>query len=151
MAKQTDSAFVDYLTDLRAALIGDYNAKNFSASGKWARNAKVNTQSLQLELEGYTKFIIDNRQDASFAGRGPGGKMPPVDDIEDWIQDKGIQTDDPEGMAWGIAVNQQKFGNSVFRGRQGIELDRITGNVLDDHMDNIADGIFEDVIKISGI
>lgn len=39
-------------------------------------------------------------------GRRPGGKLVPLNSIQEWCRVKGI----PQSAAWGIVVNIQKFG-----------------------------------------
>ena len=47
--------------------------------------------------------------------------MPPIEDIVQWIKDKGITPDNGNdeksilSMAWAIAIKQRDFGNQVHR------------------------------------
>jgi hypothetical protein len=85
------------LEDLRLELIAAYDAKGMRASGKWADSLEVLTQDENGRLLGldYTQQLED--------GRSAGG-FPPVDQIEQWIEDKGILAIDAD-----ITIKQLAF------------------------------------------
>ena len=99
------------------------------------------TKKNQIEIRAadYLKFSMGNR------GRQPGGKMPPIQVILDWIEVKGIVPDDDmsvNSLAFLIARKQQQEGNLVYRKqRPGIPIELI----IDDSWDMIADQLAFDV------
>lgn len=68
---------------LKDELIAKHDELGMRASGKFASELEVKTTDTKAQLLGvpYTEFLID--------GRGP-GKFPPIQEIEQWIESKGI-------------------------------------------------------------
>lgn len=57
-----------------------------------------NQSRLDILMADYATFVDK--------GRRPGGKMPPVQSLREWVRLKGL----PEDSVWGVAKNIQKFG-----------------------------------------
>ncbi len=75
------------LNILMQELIAAYDAKGMRASGRWA-------DSLQVEVNG-TRGILTGLQYTEQLQYGRrAGRFPPVEQIEQWIRDKGIQAID---------------------------------------------------------
>lgn len=81
---------------------GSFGMANKIASGNLydsiASNFNIETQVLTIEMAYYWFWV--NR------GRKPSDKMPPIEPIRRWAIIRGL----PEGAAWGIAKNIQKWG-----------------------------------------
>ena len=81
---------------------GSFGMADKIASGNLYNSIQSNfdpeTQVLNIEMAYY--FFWVNR------GRKPSDKLPPIEPIKRWAKLRGL----PEGAAWGIAKNIQKFG-----------------------------------------
>ncbi len=73
---------------IKEDLIKKHNELGMRASGNWEKSLEINhTQSsgksnTKVIDEKYTEYLVYGRKE---------GKMPPIQAIEQWIQDKGIQ------------------------------------------------------------
>ncbi len=65
-------------------LIEAYDRKGMRASGKWAESLKSEVRN------GVGSIFGEKYTDQLEYGRRPGG-FPPIDQIEQWVQDKGIR------------------------------------------------------------
>lgn len=75
------------------------------------------TRKGEVVQSGQFEFTLLTPSHIHFAkyGRGP-GRMPPVDPLLKWVQDKGIQFDGltQEGTAWAIAKSIEKRGTKNY-------------------------------------
>lgn len=103
------------LENVRAEIIDDQQTKGIRASGQSARSLKTKTR----EISGTIKGTLTGAAYFTFQeqGRRP-GKMPPVQSIRDWIEAKGIQSDNPESLAWAIAKKIAKEGSDIYQNKR---------------------------------
>jgi len=144
MAAATDRAIDLYLEDVKALIIGSYNALGIRASGFFGATLAVINQ--KIVMVGYGKFI----------GRGTGVKPSskvPVQPILDWMRSKNIRPQDGrtlEQAANAIAQKISNLGTEIFRGRGGIPYREIEERALNEHFDNIADAMQIDTLRDAG-
>ena len=122
---------------------GDFVASGDSLDSYEVEITKKN--QVEIRMADYVKFSVAGR------GRHPGGGFPPVNDIVDWIETKGIQVPDEmtlEGFAFIIARKQFEEGNLVYRGdRPGIPVDLIIAESFDRIGNQIAFDVAVDASK----
>lgn len=121
---------------LKNDLIKAYDAKGMRASGKFAESLEVKVQGLTAQLWGE-----DYAQQLE-TGRKP-GKFPPINAIEQWIKDKGIENQiqgqiSISSLAFLIA---RKIAQSGWKREQygGVEL--ISSVVTDERIQKIIDEV----------
>ncbi len=91
-------------------------------TGNTANSLRVNEVSpTKVQIVGEQTFLT------LVFGRKP-GKRPPVDELKDWVESKGMD----EGAEWGVAINIGKFGSQIFQGKsKGIDIDRTKQIMID--------------------
>lgn len=119
----TKEAITRFLGKVKTSYIEDQKAKNIRGSG---RSAKSITEKVTLDngqLFGPSYFIQQK------VGRRP-GKMPPVDAIIQWLEDKkNFHVKDErgpglKGLAFAIAKKIAKTGTDIFQGkREGLSVE----------------------------
>ena len=132
-----------------------YDALGMRASGKWDRGKEVEVkESGSLTSGKITGFKYSEQLQF---GRRAGG-FPPIDNIEQWIQDKGIQADIPiRSLAFLIARKIAREGWNR-RKKGGVELissvvtperiDNIIRKVGSIHVDIIVSGFIKELRKL---
>jgi len=142
MAQATDRAIDLYLEDVKALIIGSYNALGIRASGFFGATLTVINQ--MIVMVGYGKFI----------GKNTGVRVfPLLQPILDWMRSKGVR---PRGdntarqTAFLIARKIAELGTEIFRGRGGIPYREIEERALNEHFDNIADAMQIDTLRDAG-
>lgn len=107
------------LTKIKIELIDKYDSLGMRASGKWAENLEIeiisdgNTIKARILGLDYTRQLV--------FGRAP-GSFPPIVEIENWIDNKGIVSDIPtEQLAFLIARKIKNFGTKWYQ-QGGTEL-----------------------------
>ena len=148
-----EAALVDWAYKVATELANAQIDLGFEAYGDAAQSYEVEiTKKNQVSIywAEYLKYSVAGR------GRHPGGAMPPINDIVDWLDVKGITPDDNKmsinSLAYLIARKQQQEGNQVYRGeRPGIPVDRIITESFDDIANeiafNVAVGAADELIK----
>jgi len=121
--------------DLRVA----YQQSGKMVSGEWERGLTITSQPNKVSLEGYTYL----------AGRSA-GKQPPVQNILDWVKQKGIQPNEgtQTGLAWAIAKKIAKEGTDRQSSLKIYE-EVITPQRIDDIIKKVTQfniGLFVDTI-----
>lgn len=117
------------------AMQAEQIAKDFLASGESLDSYFVSssTKSVVLSMAGYLQTSLEG------VGRKP-GTMPPVSAIADWVELKGIATDEKSirSIAWAISIKLRDDGNQVYqRKREGIDLE----NIILESFNEVADDI----------
>lgn len=84
-AMQTKEILSKEFELMKADLISLYDTKGMRSSGKWADNLRVEVQELSATLYGlpYSQQLESGRKS---------GKFPNINDIKQWILDKGVFT-----------------------------------------------------------
>ena len=153
------TSIYDTLEDIKQKIIDEYRAKGLKASGDFERNIKIGRQGrykVVLTLPYYSEFI--SKFKSNEGGRGPGG-FPPVDAIEKWVKDKGLNLRDLstgrftkrtqstyKQVAFLIGRKIADQGTDIYlKKREPIDLDQITDNVFDYKMEEIADRILQEL------
>ena len=143
MAKNGQKEIIEILENIRDDIISSINALGLRATGLSSRTMlirPIKDTGAQLEMEGYLNFVFDG------IGRKP-GRFPPIDDIRDWIQSKGINLG-------GMTIDQVTFligrqiaekGTRIFRGRAGIPLEKIIEQNFTQNEDELGEGVALDV------
>lgn len=129
----------------RKDLIKSYNQKGFKASGNWAKSLtptqsiKPTSISIKMLGEQYTGAMTDGRKR---------GKMPPVDTIRKWIDDKGITPDSgtKDNLAWAIAKKIGKDGSLQKRKPDPKKKRLVTDAYTDEDMKELYDIIRKQVL-----
>lgn len=99
----------DEFNSIRVDLIKRHNELGMKASGKWEKGLEVNATKHKSTLLGehYTYQLVNGRKN---------GKFPPRENIEQWIRDKGIQSELKVSiLAFLIARKIAKEGTKYFR------------------------------------
>lgn len=97
---------------IKRDLIIKHKELGMPASGKWIESVEANTNRLSgvILAEHYTEQLVN--------GREP-GRFPPIDRIEQWIKDKGIQPFDSNlkisSLAFLIARKIAREGTRYFQ------------------------------------
>ncbi|WP_417867966.1 hypothetical protein [Xanthomarina gelatinilytica] len=97
---------------IKIDLIAKHRELGMPASGKWIESVEANTNRLSgvILAEHYTEQLVN--------GRAP-GRFPPIDRIEQWIKDKGIQPIDANlkisSLAFLIARKIAREGTRYFQ------------------------------------
>ena len=133
-ARNTATTIQDWLslilTDTQKAM----KDKGLDASGRTSRELSIESSKRnEASLIGPAHLIFLN------VGRGP-GKFPPIQNIQDWIQNKGLQGRDAQGRF----IKQQSFvflvrrkiareGTEIFKDKtKGLEFQKILEKRLPD-------------------
>ena len=133
-ARNTATTIQDWLglilTDTQKA----FKDKRLDASGQTSRELKVEVDKRnQASLVGPAHLVFLN------VGRGP-GKFPPIQNIQEWIQNKGLQGRDAQGrfikqrsFAFLIARKIAREGTEIFKDKtKGLEFQKILEKRLPD-------------------
>lgn len=94
------------LTDvINLYLIPRFDSHDMNATGEWKENIQARTN--QIWGRQYTEQLVYGRKD---------GKMPPIEPLKRWAMAKfGLDEQQAEGAAWGIAKNIAKYGTTHYR------------------------------------
>lgn len=115
MEDEIQKAVEEELRLIMQELIRAYEAKGMRASGNWAN-------SLQIEINGTVGKITGLQYTEQLQyGRRPGG-FPPIEQIERWVQDKGIQAVEAD-----ITTRQLAFLIARKIAREGWKRERFGG------------------------
>lgn len=157
---EQSQALRDYAEDLKREIIADYDSKGLRASGNFEETAEVEVKGSRsrgaaatLTLAGHTVFITNFESGQS--GRGPGSR-PPIDDIEAWVINKGLQpsnpSDTPLSVAFAVANKIAASGTDIFQGkRKGLDLLQIIEGTLTDNLAGISDAVLRDLLAATRI
>lgn len=118
----------DFLSKVREELLAYMDAENRNASGKSRRSLRLENLSNstgQLVGAEWIEYV--------FKGRGP-GRMPPINKIADWCQEKGL----PRGMAYAIALNIAENGTKLWQQKRNIFDEIITEEKIDAFLKSIT-------------
>lgn len=121
----------------------DQQAKGMKASGQSSDSLRVETTTDSGRLIGSISFRFQRD------GRGPGG-FPPVQNIQDWIRAKGIQTDSIsiESLAYLIGRKIARQGSDIFMGRKpGLDIDGAINKNIPELKKSLLKGTKERIIK----
>lgn len=79
----SEKILFDEFTSIKEDIISLYDSRGRRASGDFADEMEVEVDGLTVRLLGaaHTEYTVE--------GRGP-GKFPPIDKIEEWIEEKGV-------------------------------------------------------------
>lgn len=121
---------------LRLDMIRKHEELGMRASGRWIEGTQTIVRGLTASLVGehYTEYLVD--------GRPPSVKMPPVEAIKRWIEDKGIQPDRGtiSSLAWAIAKKIQREGTEYFK-EGGTDL--VSAVITPERIQSIVDRVTE--------
>lgn len=116
-------------------LLAKYEEKGMRASGKWA-------ESLEAQIVGNRGIILGEPYTQQLEHGRTAGKFPPIDMIEQWIQDKGILAIDADitlkSLAFLIARKIARQGYDR-EGYGGVEL--VTEVLTPQRMQKAIEGI----------
>lgn len=118
----------DFLTTMRDGLIAYMDSEDRNATGKSKASIQVNNltgSTGQLVGAQYIEYV--------FKGRPP-GKLPPLNQIIDWCNARGI----PRGVAWVIAKNIAESGSKLWQSKRNIFDEIITEEKINKFVDSIA-------------
>lgn len=131
----TEKAINTLLERIRTDIVREQRAKRMRASGQSAESMDIFAGPLRGRLVGADYF----RQQVH--GRGP-GSFPPVDQIREWIDRKGIQPRDitKDSLAFLIARKIARRGTDVFlRRRAGLDLASIFEKRTEEFTEQMVD------------
>jgi len=138
----TEAALVLWGDAILSAFKESQEELDFVASGNSLESYGVTVtkrNTVALQMDEYLKYSIAGR------GRQPGGLMPPINIIAQWLVKKGIASSgdkDLNSRAYLIARKQRDEGNQVYRGdRPGIPMDLI----ISESFDTISDPAAQDI------
>jgi hypothetical protein len=153
-------SIIKILIEVKQDIIQQYRGKRIKASGSFERNIqgpqRQGRYKVVLTLPAYAPFITKFKSNRG--GRGP-GKQPPPNQIEQWVQDKGLNLRDYltgrfmsktqsniKKVAYLIGRKIGAKGTDIYLNkRQPIDLDEIINNRLDYNGDELADRILNDL------
>jgi hypothetical protein len=118
----------DFLEAMKQGLIDYMDAEDRNATGKSKSSIQaINVTGSTGQLVGaqYIEYV--------FKGRAP-GRMPPLNQIIDWCNARGI----PRGVAWVIAKNIAESGTKLWQSKRNIFDEIITPEKVDAFVDSVA-------------
>lgn len=118
----------EFLTRMKEELIAYLDSEDRNASGRSKASLQVvnvTNDSGQLVGGDWIEYV--------FKGRAP-GKMPPLGNIIEWCNSRGIQ----RKYAWIIAKNIAELGTKLWRERRNVLDEIITQDKIDAFVDSIA-------------
>jgi len=118
----------EFLTGIKAELVAYMDTDNRNASGRSKASLEVTNIT---EVGG--QLIGADWIEFTFRGRGP-GKMPPLNAIIDWCNDRGL----PRSMAWPIAKRIADDGSKLFREGRNILNEIITDKKIDKFKEDLT-------------
>jgi len=136
--KADKEATRSFLEHVRLSIIDDQLTKKIYSSGKSARSLTVGLNGKVGQLLGEDYF------QQQIIGRRP-GKFPPVDQIKDWLKEKGIKPSDisQDSLAFLIARKIARRGTDIYLGkRRGIDMLRI----IKDSDDELVAGLKKSIL-----
>lgn len=135
----------------RARVVRDKNGNvSFTPFEATVNNTGALANSVRGEIENDVLLVKANGYiDTLIYGRAP-NPQPPVDKIEDWMNQKGLQN----YSAWGIARNIAMYGNSIWRVHRGadsgllsdIDLDAILAQAKEDLKGHYIESIASELL-----
>lgn len=141
MADQT--AFIEFLEEVKTDLISQQNALGIRASGASANSLQVRNPSKPVLVgKDYWAFLFRDQ------GRKP-GRFPNLDNIKDWIEDKGLTIENSLNQtAFLIGRKIAQQGTDIFSGKaQGIDFKKIVNQRLLETSGKIARRKAQDILK----
>ena len=129
----TKDAISKFLKDVSAAIKKDQRDKGIVSSEESAKSLRETATNTEGKLIGRAYFF------QQFKGRRP-GKFPPIEDIIQWIRNKGISPVDisERSLAFIIARKISRLGTDIFqKKRPGIDINKITEDRLPTLMSDI--------------
>lgn len=130
----------DWVNGVKSDILANYDSMGFRASGQFEEDlsSEINEGEgkVNIKIKGsYYTYWLEN-------GRKP-GKLPPIDAIEQWIEDKGIQSElSKDRLAWAIAKSMQKKGTIK---RPGLVSNVITKERIDELIKSVGFAFLNDV------
>lgn len=106
------SVLKDEFEKVKRDVIAKHIALGMEASGNWIEQLEVVTEGenkVSLFGEGYTEQLVNGREPST---------LPPVDAIEQWISDKGLNVPidmTQRQLAWAISVNIKNNGTKYYQ------------------------------------
>ena len=95
------------MIELHAWVVAGFEQRGKNATGKTLASVTESTVTTSTYVEG--TMFADSQWRYVGNGRGPGG-MPPVENIQAWIDAKGLDI-----SAWAVAKTIAEFGSKDFR------------------------------------
>lgn len=130
-----DSVVQGLITEIKSKRITRFGSVN--ASGRLANSIekKLTPKGGQILADDYWWYLVN--------GRRP-GKFPPLKDIEQWIDDKGLVYDIPKRqLAFLIARKIANEGTTIYQdyalGESGLFADTLTSQLMDDFASEVGD------------
>jgi hypothetical protein len=131
----------EFLNGVISDIKEDQDIKDIRASGASANSLKQSSTETSGEIKGL-RYIGAQR-----FGRRP-GKFPPIDDIKQWIDDKGINPTDisKDSLAFLIARKIAREGTDIYTNKRPalavsdiieVRLDELKSNLLSDKVQEI--------------
>jgi hypothetical protein len=118
----------EFLNGYRDALVAYMNSEDRNASGRTVASIKVvNVSPFGGQVVGASHIEF------TFRGRGP-GKMPPLSNIIDWCNARGL----PRAAAWSIARRIAEIGTKLHRQGRNILNEIITEESITKFTDSLA-------------
>lgn len=129
----SEEVLVREFESIKFDLIAKHRELGMEASGRWINSLEVVQERLSVKILGahYTYQLVN--------GRKP-GKMPPVEMIKNWVQDKGIaRGKEATGLAWAISKKIAKEGTKYYRqGGTNLIEDVITPKRIQNIIDKVG-------------
>ena len=141
MADQTE--LIQFLEEVKIDLISQQNALGIRASGASANSLQVRNPSKPVLVgDDYWVHLMKGQ------GRRPGA-WPNLDNIKDWIQDKGLTIENSLNQtAFLIGRKIAEKGTDIFSGKsEGIDFKKIVNQRLLDTSGKIARRKANDILK----
>lgn len=119
----------EWLEAIRIEIIAYLDQNNRNATGKSKASLQITPATNGTQLVG-SKAIYN-----VLAGRPP-GKMPPIADIIEWLNARGL----PRQMAWPVAHNIAKAGTELYR-QGGYNDNILTQTITQDRVNELTKNI----------
>ena len=131
-------------------IIKDYVRQGMKASGKFAQMVRETIEVSTTHLIG--EILGPDYAEYMKRGRGP-GKMPMVERIELWLQQKGIRALNRKitqrSLAWAIAKNIAKKGTETFqKGGSDFVENVFTAKRIEEVFDRVASALIDELVKV---
>ena len=128
LSKEDKAILKNLLEEVKIDMISEQAALGQRASGFSADSLNVASTSKGPVLQGadYWAFLIDG------SGRAP-GLFPPVDNILDWVRDKGINFGGTEKQtAFLVGRKIAREGTGIYQGKPGVKIrEAITEHLIE--------------------
>lgn len=128
-----DQAILGFLTAVKVDFQRTADEKDLNASGKTVGSLAIEGNALTGSSNLY---YLEH-------GRGP-GSMPPVESIEGWIKNRGLNDYNP----WAVAKSIAEKGTRIFRNKSlGISISEIATKYYDELVRNVQEAYVEKLLK----